>query len=316
MNLFRYIFNNIAFAQAELTSSGKCNICMFRWRRGTMVPVNSKEALKYLVVVIVYGYGVVTKSDDAEICTRIRTDPKSFLWCSMNGKMSFVRKDRLRVVEGELASYNIVPVRVFCIDNDSDFNQIVTILLQKVYDDLKWTILLKPTRESSAAMLVLARRAIFPILGAALVLLAANVLISIHLNNKRQQLQSEVEVRNKAALRNSLTEIRQQELLASFAASFHTSRAVLCDQIARVVPYQVTLTSLEIEPLIERFESGKPLHSRENTVVICGNTPVAADIPSFLQKLSALEQCRNVRLINVEKDRGSNRLIFRIELLL
>ena len=55
------------------------------------------------------------------------------------------------------------------------------------------------------------------------------------------------------------------------------------------------------------------MQCRENTVVIRGVAPAAADISACVQRLSQTGYCRGVRLAGVERERDGDRLSFRIE---
>ena len=70
---------------------------------------------------------------------------------------------------------------------------------------------------------------------------------------------------------------------------------------------------MDVEPLVKRFEAGKPLQRLENRVVVCGTAPAAADVSAFVQRLSQTGYGRDVRLVNLEKERDGDRLTFRIE---
>jgi len=87
----------------------------------------------------------------------------------------------------------------------------------------------------------------------------------------------------------------------------------VCDRIAGAVPERVVLTQLAVEPLTKRFEARKPLQRREGVVAVSGAAPDADDVSAFVQRLSELTCCRDVRLTHVEKERDGGRLTFRIE---
>ena len=313
MKLLSRILGRIALVRVEFTPAGECVVGVSMWIRGEVVSVNPKMAKGCLAAAVVCGCGVVTKPDEAEVTARVKSDPGTFLWSSANGCTSFVRRDRLHAAEEELAARNIVPVRIFCAGCAADFDRAAGEFVRQIHAGLSWKALLIPVPASSAAAQVLVRRAGFPVLGLFLLLLAANVVFSPRLNSRRQALESELAARERTALHAVSAGARRQELLAGFSHPPGTPRAVLCDRIARAVPDGVVLTSLEIEPLAGRFESGKPLLRRENMVVVCGTAPAATDISAFVRGLSEACCCRDVRLANVEKERDGERLSFRIE---
>lgn len=313
MRLLPRILGRIAFVRMEFTPSDGCRTDVYIWRRGVVEPGDWAAAKGCFAAVVVCGHGVVTKPDDAEMTARVKADAGTFLWSSANGRTSFVRRDRLYAVEEELAVRNIVPVRVFCADAAGDFGPAAGEFVRQLYDGLRWRSLVRLTRESSAAAQTLVRRAAFPLLGAFLALLAANAVFSPRLNARRQMLQTDLTARERTASGAASADARQRRLLSEFSAAPGVSWAVFCDRIARAVPDRVVLTTLEVEPLVKRFEAGKPLQRLENRVVVCGTAPAAADVSVFVQRLSQAECCRDVRLANLEKERDGDRLTFRIE---
>ena len=297
----------------EFTPADGCRTDVYIWRRSGMAQGDWAAAKGGLAAVVVCGHGVVTKPDDAEITTRVRADAGTFVWSSANGRTSFVRRERLQNLPDEFAAHRIVPVRVFCADAAGDFGTAAEEFARQLYDGLRWRSLVRLTHESSAATQTLVRRAAFPVLGVWLALLAANAVFSPRLNARRQMLQTEFTARERAASGSASADARQRKLLAEFSAVSGVSRAVLCDRIARAVPDRVVLTALDVEPLVRRFEAGKPLQRLDNRVVVCGAAPAAADVSAFVQRLSQTGYGRDVRLVNLEKERDGDRLTFRIE---
>jgi len=313
MRLLPRILGRIAFVRMEFTPADGCRTDVYIWRRSGMAQGDWAAAQGGLAAVVVCGHGVVTKPDDAEITVRVRADAGTFVWSSANGRTSFVRRERLQNLPDEFAAHRIVPVRVFCADAAGDFGTAAEEFARQLYDGLRWRSLVRLTHESSAAAQTLVRRAAFPVLGVWLALLAANAVFSPRLNARRQMLQTEFTARERAASGSASADARQRKLLAEFSVVSGVSRAVLCDRIARAVPDRVVLTALDVEPLVRRFEAGKPLQRLDNRVVVCGAAPAAADVSAFVQRLSQTGYGRDVRLVNLEKERDGDRLSFRIE---
>ena len=307
------ILNRIAFIRAEFAPDGTCRTETYLWQRGGLAPAERAAAKNMLSAVVACGHGVVTKPDGAELVARVKADAGTFLWSAAGGRTSFVRRERLQKLRAELAGEGVVPVAVFCTDAAADFGQVVEGFARQLYDSLRWRALFRFTPGSSAVAQAVARRIRIPVLGAFLLLLAANAAFSPQLNARRQALQTELAARERTASGAASADARQRKLLAEFAAGAGVRRAVLCDRIGRAVPARAVLTALDVEPLAKRFEAGKPLQRRENTVVVSGTAPAAADISDFVQRLAGTGCCREVRLTHVEKERDGDRLAFRIE---
>lgn len=313
MKLLPRILNRIVFVRAEYAADGNCCTEVFARRAASLIPADRTAAKNALAVLVVCGHGVITKPDDAQITARVIADPGTFLWSSADGQTSFVRRERLGALTEELAAEGIVPVRIFCADAGAGFETLAEEFARQVYADLRWRSLMRPSAESSAAAQAVVRRAALPVLGLFLCVLAANAVFSPRLNARRQALQSKIAARERTASNAASSGSRQRKLLAEFSKRPVTQRAVVCDRIAGVVPEQVVLTQLAVEPLTKRFEARKPLQRSEGIVVVSGAAPDADDVSAFVQRLSELTCCRDVRLTHVEKERDGGRLTFRIE---
>lgn len=313
MKMLPLLLNRITFVLTEYASDGTYRTEMRLWRSGNLIPVERSAAKNSLVAVVVCGHGVVTKPDDAQIAMRVKADAGTFLWSSANSRISFVRRERLQGLQEGLVVDNILPISIFCTDSVADFGALAAVFAEQIYAGLRWRTLLRLTPESSVVAQVLVRRVALPVMGLFLLLLSANALFSPQLNTRRQSLQAQVATLDRTTSDAALSGVRQRELLAEFATRSSNSRATLCDRIAGAVPEQVVLTLLEIEPLTKRFEAGKPLLRRNGMAVICGTASGAADISTFVQQLSELDGCRDVRLLQVEKERETEWLNFRIE---
>lgn len=313
MKLIRRILNRIAFIRAECLPDGSFQTEVQLWRSGALAPAERSAAKNAMAVVVVCGHGVVTKPDDSSVAARVGADPETFLRSAVGRSVSFVRRDRLQPLTEELSGEGIVPVRIFCTDSAADFGVAANEYARQLYAELTWKALLRPSADGSAALQPLIRRCALPVLGLFLLLLAANAVLSPRLAARQQALQAELTIRERSQTESASADRRRQSLLAEFAPRYAVRRSVLCDRIAEAAPDRITLTALSVEPLAKRFEAEKPLLRREGTVVIGGTAPAAADVSAFVQRLSALRCCRDVRLANVERERDSNRLTFRIE---
>lgn len=313
MKLLPLILNRVAFVCMEFSSADEWTFGVYIRRRGVVETGSWESAKGCLTAVVICGQGVVTKPDDSQIVARIQADTETFLWSSAHGQTSFVRRDRLKHAQEGLAAHGVVPIRIFCADTTTDFGEIADQFAGQLHAALRWRMLLRPTPESSATAQTLVRRVGLPVLGLFLLILTLNALLSSQLQARRQLLQAEFAAREQTSSSAATTGVRQRELLAEFAARPPVSRAVLCDRIAEALPERIVLTRLEVEPLTKRFEAEKPLKRREGVAVVCGTAPAAGDVSVFVQQLSELTCCREVRLANVEKERDGERLLFRIE---
>ena len=258
---------------------------------------------KGVAVVTVSGHGTIVKPADSQLAARVRDDRATFLWSEHDGRIAFVRRERLQGMLTELSEAGIHPQRIeVSAPPDTAAGELLA--------GLGWRQLLRPTAEGSS----LAQAVVRPVLGLFLCLLAANAAVAPSLNTRRQTLQKELSARERTASTAADATDRQRALLAEFSARPAVSRAVVCDRIAEAVPAQVVLTRLAVEPLTKRFEAGKPLQRQERTAVVAGTAPAAGDVSTFVERLAGAACCRTVRLTNVERERDAERLVFRIEI--
>lgn len=313
MMLLSRLLGRIFFLRAEFALDGNLQTDLFLWTGNTLVPAACPIAKGGLVAVVICGHGVVTKSDDTEITARVKNDPGTFLWSSSGGFTSFVRRDRLSVVNAELSIRNLRPMRLFCADAAADLESVTNGFAAELLAGLRWRWLLRPTEESSGVVQLLVQRVRLPVLGLFLSLLIANVLLAPRFNTRRQLLQAEVEAREHSVLDAATIGAQQQKLLAQFATPTF-SRAMLCDHIAASVPLKVVLTALDVDPLVKRFEGGKPIERRDGVTILCGTAPTASDVSEFMQRLTAATIGCEVRLSGVRREHDNDLLNFQIEI--
>ena len=318
MNLFPYILGPVWVLDVTLTPDGH-TIAAWRCKMGCepqQTVYDAAAVAKGVAVVTVSGHGTIVKPADSQLAARVRDDRATFLWSEHDGRIAFVRRERLQGVLTELSEAGIHPQRIeVSAPPDTAAGELLA--------GLGWRQLLRPTpglggrrrprptAEGSSLAQAVVRRAALPVLGLFLCLLAANAAVAPSLNTRRQTLQKELSARERTASTAADATDRQRTLLAEFSARPAASRAVVCDRIAEAVPAQVVLTRLAVEPLTKRFEAGKPLQRQERTAVVAGTAPAADDVSTFVECLAGAACCRTVRLTNVERERDAERLPFR-----
>lgn len=309
MNLFPYILGPVWVLDVTLTPDSH-TIAAWRCKMGgepQQTEYDAAAVAKGVAVVTVSGRGTVAKSADSQLAARVRGDGATFLWSEHDGRIAFVRRERLQGVLAELSAAGIHPQRIEVFaPPDATVGEFLA--------GLGWRQLLRPTAEGSSLAQAVVRRLALPVLGLFLCLLAANAAVAPSLGTRCLTLQAELAARERTASTAADATDRQRALLAEFSARPTASRTVVCDRIAAAVPVQVVLTRLAVEPLTKRFEAGKPLQRQERTVVVAGTAPAAGDVSAFIERLAGEPCCRTVRLTNVERERDAERLVFRIEI--
>ncbi len=309
MNLFPYILGPVWVLDVVLTPDGH-TITAWRCKMGSepqRTDYDAAAVAKGVAAVTVSGHGTIVKPADSQLAARVRDDGATFLWSEHDGRIAFVRRERLQGVLAELTGAGIHPQAVFvALAPDA--------AAARWREGFRWRQLLRPTAEGSSLAQAVVRRVALPVLGFFLCLLAANAALAPSLGTRSRTLQAELSVRERTASTAADVTTRQRALLEEFSAQPSVPRAVVCDRIAAAVPEQVVLTQLAVEPLAVRFEAEKPLQRQERTVVIAGTAPAAGDVSAFVERLAGAAHCRTVRLTHVERERDAERLVFRIEI--
>lgn len=265
------------------------------------------EAGKGASVVAVTGYGVMEKAADATgTVARVLSDPATFIAGVQQGRVRFVRRERMQPVLRELAEKGIYPQRICP-------GATVSEAARAFFGGLRWGALLRPEPASSAVLSALVRRLALPVLGLLFGTLAGNAAWAPRLERRRELLRQELSLREQTVSATASAGARQRELLEAFMVRPGPGRALLCDRIAAAVPAQVVLTTLEVEPLTKRFEAGKPLLRREGTIVVAGTAPSADGVSELARRLAAAGCFAAVRLVSMERQRDGGLLTFRIE---
>lgn len=184
MNLFPYILGPVWVLDVTLTSDGH-TIAAWRCKMGgepQQTVYDAAAVAKGVAVVTVSGHGTIVKPADSQLAARVRDDRATFLWREHDGRIAFVRRERLQGMLTELSEAGIHPQRI-------EVSAPPDAAARELLAGLGWRQLLRPTAEGSSLAQAVVRRAALPVLGLFLCLLAANAAVAPSLNTRRQTLQ-------------------------------------------------------------------------------------------------------------------------------
>ena len=114
MNLFPYILGPVWVLDVTLTSDGH-TIAAWRCKMGgepQQTVYDAAAVAKGVAVVTVSGHGTIVKSADSQLAARVRDDRATFLWREHDGRIAFVRRERLQGMLTELSEAGIHPQRL------------------------------------------------------------------------------------------------------------------------------------------------------------------------------------------------------------
>lgn len=309
MKLFPYILGPIWVLDVSLTTESH-TIALWRCRFGRepeQMDYDAAAVAKGVAVVTVSGHGVVAKPADAEIAARVRADADTFVWSESDGRIAFVRRERLQPLLDELSAAGVYPqLLAIAITPEA--------AVQEFFDSLRWRELLRLDDRASALAQAAVRRALPVWLGALFLLLCVNAVVGPEWQSRRQTLIDARQAQDAAGTQSARSSLRQRQLLESFRQRLPVDYWLLADRIGRAVPPEVALLQLELEPLAGRIEAGKPVKRAERTVRITGRSRMSSAITGLNETLTRLPAVREVRLTQVERVRDDERLQFQIEL--
>ena len=106
MNLFPYILGPVWVLDVTLTSDGH-TIAAWCCKMGgepQQTVYDAAAVAKGVAVVTVSGHGTIVKPADSQLAARVRDDRATFLWSEHDGRIAFVRRERLQGMLTELLS--------------------------------------------------------------------------------------------------------------------------------------------------------------------------------------------------------------------
>ncbi len=266
-----------------------------------------ERAGKAPLLVMACGYGVITKDTASapEITAKVMAPGSGFVWSADGVNISFVREAQMEPF-AELS-----PLAVTCGASAADAEKVA---VQYYATHVRLRELLRPSPASSALALLLARRIQLPVLGVVLLLLVLNAAVSPQVRNRREAAETEMAALQKRIGKADDTSRGRAQAVAEWGRALPRRFGWLCDRAATVLPKDITLTSLSVQPLLKNIEEGrKPLFS-EREMVISGRTPRSESVSDYVTALGGLQMAQQVRLSSVEYDREKGFYNFRINL--
>lgn len=314
MKLLQYILGRLTIVTVTFKANHTRDVQIYLWTpNGLACHKSCDTAKRSITILAICGYGIITKSDDSPIISRVKENPRTFIWTSNNGSTCFIRQTQINDTIEELTAQGLIPARIFCIDTDKFSDKVVEDMILQFIKEIHWRLFIQITPEASAIVQHIVKRIAPTLLCFTLCLLCANYILAPRLNAKYQSLQQTLKTREQLVSSTISVNAYREKLLADFFAQPYISRAYICDQIAATTPLHISLTKLIIEPLTKRIEANQSLNCMENTVIMYGSASSASDVSTFVRHLSELFFFQNVLLKNIDNQKNTSLLTFRIE---
>lgn len=238
------------------------------------------------IIAIMTGQGVIEKP--ITLSERILKS-NDFYWSKNDHTITFVRRDMLKEKIANLM-----------------FIRVTTTVTDDVIEECKTTFNKEYFNLKNETVLKLFRKQITPLfLAATLIILTINFFINSNIADKNSSLQQELSIKRKKS-----EQIRQQtdtekKLLAEIKSERRQKISITIDKIASVIPENILLFTLSIDPLIRSPENKKPLLLSRNTLIIKGATSSSNELILLTNSLS--------KFLNEVKIKKIEETIFEIE---
>lgn len=286
--------------------------------------------IKDPVLLMITGHGIIRKvyrGDEMNERERI-TNNDEFLWDCLvkeNGDnvIAFTRKDRVSFYLEKLEQ-NQVPVIDIHVGNvviedsvtfeqEMDTRKTSILLADQFYKNgIKWKELARAGKRGNILSSLMIKRIKLPLLLCLLGLLLVNYLWNSSVREKYVRQQAELTLLEKNVSNREKLSREMEQVIREFKGKGKNSFTPVLDKIASLVPEEVILETLTLNPLVKTLEDNKPLITREGFIELAGITSNPEKVTAFTSKLTGCDFTRQVKLISLDKNRESGVFNFKI----
>ena len=154
---------------------------------------------------------------------------------------------------------------------------------------------------------------------ALLLILTANFLYLNKLNDRYLNLDTQYQL-NKSQItlvKNLKKEFSiREELMRKSGWDQNYSIAIMVDKLARIIPDNISLESVDIHPFKSKLKKNKAINFDMNLVVLSGFTPDSDVLNNWINNIEAFENVHKVILKRYEDDKLMKNKSFTIEIVL
>lgn len=265
------------------------------------------------LILIISGKGVVSKDfrTESEEVRQITNHPEEFLFASENTgenrcRITFLRRKMYDSLcqEINIEKLPVIEVRIDAGNNTK--HEAIKAAEEFWATQSGMKEILTPSMRSSTLLSLLTKQLSLPVLGVLLVILLGNFMIQQNITDRlkgQQTLMSQAQ-RNSAQVER-ITDIKQQ-VLNDLVNEIHYPYSWIADRIASVVPDDIVLSELEIQPLNGKIQANKTVEADENRIVVKGRCKDPESVTSLTDSIHSLGIFSTVQLNVLSKDRNNN----------
>lgn len=277
-----------------------------------------------LVLILVSGYGVVTKSsENTMIVERVTSDPETFAWSFSDNDtdgdpatISFVRREQVEALLESLSGKGMSIADLRYASGTDTPEQEARRQAKRFYCNLSWRTLLHSSPEGRMVAKAAEHRLRLPVLGLMLLLLVVNTVVSGSLQEHRAYQQTVLAAREKKQDASQTRSEQRRAAVAEFSHRQPYRHALLLDRVASHVPPSVRLTSLAVQPMLKTLEDGHDPVYAYGFLTIRGRTEDAGSVSALMGGLKTEPLLCEAQLEGLEQNRESGVTEFEITVFL
>lgn len=270
------------------------------------------------VVVILSGYGVIRKSrvEDEAIVNRVVGDSENFLYTALSTSMiRFVRLSQVSAVIDDLEQIGAKVIEYRCLDAISerpfDVGERATGLFAR---KIEWKELLKPSLKGSVLCMLICRRLKFPLLFSILLVLLINFLVDRSIRNEYATNGEELARLSSRLGHRSEDRASVDRLHEQYDKRLPYLYAMISDRIAGVVPQEVCLSQLAIQPLKKPLQVDQKPELNERLCMVVGQAVRVDGISLFLDALGEEKLMGRLKLRSIVQNTDTEMFHFVVEI--
>lgn len=314
MSLLDKIVGKVDILSVHFTDKDACDMTLLQCRAADMTIISEhdhyaitpqSELGKRPLFVALSGNGVISKATGE---LSFASTQNLLLYTSTDGIDAVVRAERYDMVVKLLDVVGATPLGVI-VTAQPNKEVLCREAAAMWRTNAKWRNLMRLDSRSNALCRVVVGRIAAPLLVVLLATLAANYFVNSSI--REEYIATQTILR---AYRQKSVDSSDKSSLEFSAGEARTSFAVLCDKIGRCTPPEITLTSLIVQPVKGKVESGRKVEVAQGTTEVRGTCRSSDYISQFTSSLKQVESIGTVKLTALERDKESGLLNFKIEL--
>lgn len=269
-------------------------------------------------LLLLTGYGVLhkTREENPEMIERIISGSNTFFYKEKSGEISLIRKDQLMHATGLFEKNKIEPCDIDFIKSEPSQEDIQLYANDFIKRNITLKALVYPGKSNSLIAQHIYKRIRYYLLTVAFILLTANTFIKYKLEQTcNKQTVELIAIQKQNSKLNSVS-MEKKQVLKIFQGNLPWQYSMLCDYLAALVPSEIILQRIGVQPLSKNLANGELPKIIPNTILITGCTSQTETITDFIQKIEKEPYSKKIQLKQMRQNKEDGTFTFMIEILL